>query len=38
MMSGLFGGANSAIPNYGQTANAVGLGAGTGGMSFPMFQ
>jgi hypothetical protein len=36
-----FGGKNDpnagVIPNYGQNANATGLGAGTGGMSFPMF-
>ena len=40
MMSGLFGngGNTGAIPNYGQAANATGLGAGTGGLSFPMFQ
>lgn len=41
MLQGLmnFGGQNNpgAIPNYGQTSNAVGLGAGTGGLSFPMF-
>ena len=41
MMQGLmnFGGQPNpnAVPNYGQTANAAGLGAGTGGMSFPMF-
>ena len=41
MMQGLmnFGGQPNPdiIPNYGQTANAAGSGAGTGGMSFPMF-
>jgi hypothetical protein len=38
MLQGLFGGGGSTVPNYGQQANAVGLGAGTGGLSFPMFQ
>jgi hypothetical protein len=37
--SGVGGFAPSAgsVANYGQTANASGLGAGTGGISFPMF-
>lgn len=33
-LGGLLGGG---VGNYGQTANASGLGAGTGGLSFPMF-
>ena len=34
-----FGGSNygGSVGNYGQTSNAMGLGAGTGGLSFPMF-
>jgi hypothetical protein len=35
-MGGLFG-TSSGVGNYGQTANAMGYGAGTGGQSFPMF-
>lgn len=31
------GGGGGAVGNYGQVANATGLGAGTGGLSFPMF-
>lgn len=32
-----FGGGGSSVGNYGQAANATGLGSGTGGLSFPMF-
>lgn len=35
--AGAFGGSTGGVGSYGQTANASGLGAGTGGMSFPMF-
>lgn len=35
---GMFGvGGASSVGNYGQVSNATGLGAGTGGLSFPMF-
>ena len=35
---GMFGlGGGSSVGNYGQVSNATGLGAGTGGLSFPMF-
>lgn len=34
LLGGLFGGG---VGNYGQSFNAVGLGAGTGGLSFPVF-
>lgn len=36
-LGGLLGGGGGYVGNYGQTANASGLGAGTGGLSFPMF-
>src|SRR5882724_9171393 len=35
--AGAFGGGSGGVGSYGQMANASGLGAGTGGMSFPMF-
>lgn len=34
---GLLGLGGGGVGNYGQLANATGLGAGTGGLSFPMF-
>lgn len=33
----LLGGGGGGVGNYGQAANSSGLGAGTGGLSFPMF-